>query len=98
MPLHDEIAAMGSDPSSSADGAAEVSPDAAGAASAAPVVHDTAVVGGGPAGLTAGLHLAWHGRKVLVVDRTTGPLYFTLELLHNVPGMPAASGASQSGQ
>jgi thioredoxin reductase (NADPH) len=58
-----------------------------------PIVYDTAVVGGGPAGLTAGLHLAWHGRKVVVIDRTTGPLYFTLELLHNVPGMPAASGA-----
>jgi thioredoxin reductase (NADPH) len=56
-------------------------------------LYDTAVVGGGPAGLTAGLHLAWHGRKVVVIDRTTGPLYFTLELLHNVPGMPAASGA-----
>jgi len=94
MPLHDETAAMGPDPSSSAGAAAaEVSPEAAGAASPAPVVHDTAVVGGGPAGLTAGLHLAWHGRKVVVIDRTTGPLYFTLELLHNVPGMPAASGA-----
>jgi thioredoxin reductase (NADPH) len=56
-------------------------------------IYDTVVVGGGPAGLTAGLHLAWHGRKVAVIDRTTGPLYFTLELLHNVPGMPAASGA-----
>ncbi|HEV3459270.1 MAG TPA: NAD(P)/FAD-dependent oxidoreductase [Thermoanaerobaculia bacterium] len=59
----------------------------------APIVYDTAVVGGGPAGLTAALHLAWHARKVVVIDRTTGPLYFTLELLHNVPGMPAASGA-----
>jgi thioredoxin reductase (NADPH) len=62
-------------------------------AGARAALYDTAVVGGGPAGLTAGLHLAWHGRKVVVIDRTTGPLYFTLELLHNVPGMPAASGA-----
>lgn len=91
--VHDETAFMGPDPASSAGAAAEVSPEAAGAGSPAPVVHDSAVVGGGPAGLTAGLHLAWHGRKVIVIDRTTGPLYFTLELLHNVPGMPAASGA-----
>jgi thioredoxin reductase (NADPH) len=50
-------------------------------------------VGGGPAGLAAALHLAWHDRRVVVIDRTTGPLFFTLELLHNVPGMPAVSGA-----
>jgi thioredoxin reductase (NADPH) len=75
---------MESDPSSQ---------PAASGALPAPAVYDTAVVGGGPAGLTAGLHLAWHGRRVVVIDRTTGPLFFTLELLHNVPGMPAASGA-----
>src|ERR1700753_1855104 len=60
---------------------------------AATVLYDVAVVGGGPAGLTAALHLGWHGRTVVVVDRTTGPLFFTLEALHNVPGMPAATGA-----
>jgi len=54
--------------------------------------YDTLIVGGGPAGLTAGLHLAWHERKVLVIDRRTGPLFFTLEELYNVPGMPEVKG------
>jgi thioredoxin reductase (NADPH) len=56
-------------------------------------LYDTLIVGGGPAGLSAAVHLAWHDRKVLVIDRVTGPLFFTLEKLWNVPGMPGATGA-----
>src|SRR6185295_13645224 len=63
------------------------------ATDAAMALHDTLIVGGGPSGLTAALHLAWHQRKVLVIDRVTGPLFFTLEQLWNVPGMPGATGA-----
>ncbi|MFQ5866330.1 MAG: NAD(P)/FAD-dependent oxidoreductase, partial [bacterium] len=55
-------------------------------------IYDTIIVGGGPAGLSAAIHLAWHDRSVLVIDRKTGPLFFTLEKLYNVPGMPAIRG------
>lgn len=50
-------------------------------------IYETIIVGGGPGGLTAAIHLAWHDRNVLVIDRKTGPLFFTLENLYNVPGI-----------
>jgi thioredoxin reductase (NADPH) len=55
-------------------------------------MRDCIIVGGGPAGLAAAIHLAWHDHDVLVIDRRSGPLFFTVEQLHNVPGMPAARG------
>jgi len=54
--------------------------------------YDCLIVGGGVAGLSAAIHLAWHNRKVLVFDRRTGPLFFTLNKLENVPGMPSITG------
>jgi len=53
---------------------------------------EVVVVGAGVAGLTAAIHLGWHGRKTLVIDRHSSPLFFTLEKLYNVPGMPAVRG------
>jgi len=39
-------------------------------------IYETIIVGGGPGGLTAAIHLAWHDRNVLLIDRKTGPLFF----------------------
>lgn len=48
--------------------------------------YDCIIIGAGPAGLSAALHLAFHQRSVLLIDRRTGPLPFTLTQLYNVPG------------
>jgi thioredoxin reductase len=55
-------------------------------------LFDTVIVGGGPAGLSDALHLSFHGRDALVLDRRTGPLFYTLTELWNVPGLIGQTG------
>ncbi|MHA2405411.1 MAG: NAD(P)/FAD-dependent oxidoreductase [Candidatus Hermodarchaeia archaeon] len=49
--------------------------------------YDTVIVGGGPAGIAAAMHLAFHHRKVLIVDRKTSPMQFANTPIHNYPGI-----------
>ncbi len=55
-------------------------------------MYDCLMVGGGVAGLSAAIHLAWHRRRVRVFDRRSGPLPYTLNTLENVPGLPGITG------
>jgi thioredoxin reductase len=48
---------------------------------------DTIIIGGGPAGIAAALHLAFHGRNILIIDRKTSPMFFATTLIHNYPGV-----------
>ncbi len=57
--------------------------------------YDTLIVGGGPAGISAALHLAFHQRKVIVFDRATSPMNFYTNPVHNYPGVkPLTVGVS----
>ncbi len=49
--------------------------------------YDAVIVGGGPAGIAAAMHLAFHQRRVLVVDRKTSPMQFANTPVHNFPGV-----------
>ena len=74
-----------------------------------PRIHDAIIIGGGPAGCSAALHLAYHKRDVLVLDRGTSPMSFHHNtivnfasgeayhegrpLLRNLQGIARAAGA-----
>ncbi len=48
-------------------------------------LYDTIIIGGGPAGCAAALHLAYQKRNVLVLDRGTSPMHFHTNTIMNFP-------------
>ncbi len=50
--------------------------------------YDTIIIGGGPAGCSAALHLAFHERSVLVIDRGTSPMNFHTNTIMNFAAGP----------
>ncbi|MFW9768467.1 MAG: NAD(P)/FAD-dependent oxidoreductase [Candidatus Thorarchaeota archaeon] len=57
-------------------------------------IYDTIIIGGGPAGTSAALHLAYHERKVLVLDRGTSPMHFHTNSILNFSGSVYHEGRS----
>ncbi len=55
---------------------------------------DALILGGGPAGLTAGLFLARHGRTALIVDQFTGNHLINAGVVENFPGFPEGIGGA----
>ena len=53
-----------------------------------PENFDTVIIGGGPAGCSAALHLAYHQRSVLVIDRGTSPMHFHTNTIMNFAAGP----------
>ena len=73
-----------------ADPSAEEVADALGAAAAAPQgIYDLAIIGGGPAGLTAAVYGASEGLRTIVVEREAlGGQAGTSSRIRNYPGFP----------
>ncbi|MCW3977710.1 MAG: NAD(P)/FAD-dependent oxidoreductase [Candidatus Bathyarchaeota archaeon] len=55
--------------------------------------YDTVIIGGGPAGISAAMHLVFHHRKIIIVDRQTSPMNFYTNPVRNYLGVrPLAAG------
>ena len=57
-------------------------------------IYDAIIIGGGPAGCSAALHLAYHERSVLVLDRGTSPMHFHTNSILNYSGSVYHEGRS----
>ncbi|MBN2230137.1 MAG: NAD(P)/FAD-dependent oxidoreductase [Candidatus Thorarchaeota archaeon] len=57
-------------------------------------IYDAIIIGGGPAGCSAALHLAYHERSVLVIDRGTSPMHFHTNSILNFSGSVYHEGRS----
>jgi len=57
-------------------------------------IYDAIIIGGGPAGCSAALHLAFHERSVLVLDRGTSPMAFHTNSILNFTGSVYHEGRS----
>jgi thioredoxin reductase (NADPH) len=58
--------------------------------------HDVVIIGGGPAGLTAGLHLSRAGHRALLLEREIfGGNLQNVELVDDHPGFPAGISGAQ---
>ncbi|MFW9869102.1 MAG: NAD(P)/FAD-dependent oxidoreductase [Candidatus Thorarchaeota archaeon] len=57
-------------------------------------IHNAIIIGGGPAGVSAALHLAYHERNVLVLDRGTSPMHFHTNSILNYSGSVYHEGRS----
>ncbi len=50
-------------------------------------VLDALIIGGGPAGVSAALHLGFHRRQVAIIDRRSSPMHFHSNPVNNYPGV-----------